>query len=54
MNDAPGDIVTAGGVVGAPIASVFQTDKISLKMRLPCAYAMRASNAIAWMSATVW
>lgn len=54
MSDAPGDIVSAGGVVGAPVASVFQTDKIALRMRLPCAWAVRASNAIAWMSATTW
>ena len=33
FDSAPGDVVSSGGVVSSPVASVFQTDKIALRMR---------------------
>ena len=37
----PAEIVTNGGVVVQPVASVFQTDRIALRMRMPAAWALR-------------
>jgi hypothetical protein len=54
FDTAPGDVVTAGGVVGAPVASIFQSDRVALKMRLPCGWILRSPSAIAFTNATTW
>jgi hypothetical protein len=54
METVPGEIVTAAGTIAAPIASVFQTDRILLRMRMPVAWTMRATGAIAWAQNVVW
>jgi hypothetical protein len=50
MDTAPGAI--GGG--SQQTYTMFQTDSIAIKMRLPVAYALRAANAIAWMQNVTW
>jgi hypothetical protein len=48
---------TAPGAIGTTTQStigLFQSDRVSLKMRMPVAYALRSSSAIAWMQNTTW
>jgi hypothetical protein len=55
MDTAPAEIVGTGGAVAQPsVISLFQTDRIGLRMLMPAAWALRASNAIAWMNSTAW
>jgi hypothetical protein len=49
---APADIVAGG--MAAPVASVYQTDNIALRMRMTASWTLRAPNAIAFMNATNW
>jgi HK97 family phage major capsid protein len=51
---SPADIVTAGGAVAVPTTNVFQTDRVALRMRMPCAWALRAPGAIAFVQSVVW
>ena len=37
-----------------PIGSMFQTDTIGLRLRWPITWALRASNAIAFMQSVDW
>ncbi|MBR1190076.1 phage major capsid protein [Bradyrhizobium sp. AUGA SZCCT0160] len=46
--------VGSPNVVAAPSRSLFQTDCTSLRMLLPAAWAIRAPNSIAWVSAANW
>jgi hypothetical protein len=54
MNDAPGEVVTVGGMTGAPIMSLFQSDTIGLKIRMPANWVLRAPGAVAWVSGVSW
>jgi hypothetical protein len=54
FDTAPLEIVGSGGVVAAPVGSLYQGDKIGLRLRMPLAWVLRASNAIAWMNSTAW
>jgi hypothetical protein len=54
---APAEIVSSGGGVVSPTGSIFQGDKVGLRMRMPLAWALRAppgSSAIAFMNSTAW
>jgi hypothetical protein len=51
---APAEIVGSGGAIASPVGTLFQGDKIGLRLRMPLAWVMRASNAIAWMNAVTW
>jgi hypothetical protein len=47
MNDAPAD--------GAPVTmSLFQTDTVALKVRMPANWIMRAPGGVAWISGATW
>src|SRR5262249_25914307 len=50
MDTAPVDVGTAS----QQTVSLFQTDKIALKMRMPLAWALRAPSAIAFMTGVNW
>jgi hypothetical protein len=50
----PSDIVGSGGVVASPVGSLLQTDRIALRMRMPVAWVLRASNAIAFVNNASW
>jgi Phage capsid family len=51
---APGEIVPAGGGFSGQTWSLFQSDRVGLKMRMEAAWALRSPNAIAWMSNVTW
>ena len=51
MNDAPEELVSAGGVLAAPIRSAFQTD---LRFMLPATWSRRSSKAVAWVQGAGW
>jgi Phage capsid family len=54
INDVPGEVVTVGGMSGAPIASMFHTDRVALKIGLSTNWVARAANAVAWVSGVTW
>jgi hypothetical protein len=45
----PSQIITDTGVVAHPVRSMFQTDVVSLRVRLPVSWALRDERGIAWM-----
>jgi hypothetical protein len=47
-------IVLPNGAVASNTRSVFQTDSVSLRLRLPITWALRVPGALAWMSAVNW
>jgi hypothetical protein len=50
----PQPLVDVGGVVARPIASVYQTDLVALRLRWPISWALRDPRAIAWMNSVNW
>jgi hypothetical protein len=54
MNDVPGEVVTVGGMTGAPIASLFQTDRVGLRIGMFTNWVLRAPGAVAWVSGATW
>ena len=54
MNDAPEELVSAGGVLAAPIRSAFQTDSIALRFILPATWSRRSNKAVAWVQGAGW
>jgi hypothetical protein len=50
----PGEVVDVGGVWARPVASVFQTDEVALKLRWPVSWGLRSPSAIAWMTNVNW
>jgi hypothetical protein len=54
MFDPAGEIVDGGGTFSKPIASLFQSDSMGLRLRLWASWVTRAPGAVAWMSATNW
>jgi Phage capsid family len=51
---APTDIVSSPGVVASSVVSVFQTDKVALKLRWPITWALRDSRGLAFMNLVNW
>jgi hypothetical protein len=51
---APTDVVSSPGVVASSFTSVFQTDKVALKLRWPISWALRSSAGLAWMTNVNW
>ena len=51
---APAEIVGSGGVIAAPTGSLAQSDRIALRMKMQAAWALRASNAIAFANNVAW
>jgi Phage capsid family len=54
MNDVPGEVVTVGGMTGAPIASLFQTDRVALKITMLTNWILRAPGAVAYVQGATW
>ena len=50
----PASAISTGGVMSVPVASMFQIDATSLRMKLPATWAVRASGGVAWMESTTW
>ena len=42
------------GVLATPTRSLWQTDTMSLRMRMPVNWAMRRTNMVAWMAGVLW
>jgi hypothetical protein len=43
-----------GNVVASPARSLFQTDAIGIRIRLPASWALRTPLALSWLTTTVW
>ena len=54
MNDQPGEVVTVGGLTGAPIASLFQSDRVALKISMSTNWVLRAPGAVAYVTGVTW
>jgi hypothetical protein len=50
----PGDIVDIGGITARPVASLYQTDAVGLRLRWPISFALRSSAGIAWIQNVNW
>jgi hypothetical protein len=50
----PQEIVTAAGTPATSVGSVYQTDEVLLRLRWPISWALRSSNALAWMTGVNW
>jgi hypothetical protein len=50
MNTTPGEVVASGGVV----ASVYQSDKVALRLRWPISWALRDARGLAFMQNVNW
>jgi HK97 family phage major capsid protein len=50
----PAALVDGAGVMAKPIRSMYQTDSVALRLRLPVSWTVRAPGAIAWMQAVTW
>ena len=50
-DDAPGP---DDGTLKAPTRSLFQTDAVALKIRLPISWALRDPRGVAWLTASGW
>ena len=53
MDSTPSEIVSSPGVVAYPVASIFQTDRVALKLRFGADWVLRDSRAVAWLT-TRW
>ncbi len=54
LDTAPGEIVPQGGSLTYPTGTLFQGDKLALKMRMEAGWTLRAPNTVAWMSSVSW
>jgi hypothetical protein len=52
--DPAGPLVDIGGIVAAPIRSMFQTDAAALRLRWPMSWALRSPQGVAYMTAVNW
>jgi hypothetical protein len=50
----PASAISTGGVIVTPVASKFQTDSASLRMKLPVTWGLRASGGVAFMTGVSW
>jgi hypothetical protein len=50
----PQPIVNDSGVIATPVASSFQTDTVTLRMRWPLSWSRRANDAIAFCTGVKW
>jgi hypothetical protein len=55
MDDVPPQIASGSpGVMASPTISLFQGDKIALKLRFPTGWALRDPRGVAWLTTTKW
>jgi hypothetical protein len=48
------DVADSGGTMAFPVKSMMQMDAVGLRLRMPCAWALRSPTALAWMDAVTW
>jgi hypothetical protein len=54
MASPASELVDIGGVMATPIKSMTQVDGVALRLRMPCAWALRSPVALAWLDNVVW
>jgi hypothetical protein len=54
MSDTPLPLVSGTGVVAVPQSSMFQTDRIAIKMVTNVSWGVRSPIGVAWMQNVVW
>jgi hypothetical protein len=54
FESVPAPLVDVGGVTARPIASVYQTDMVALRVRWPVSWALRDARGVSWMSGVNW
>jgi hypothetical protein len=54
MNDVPADLVSGAGAVGAPAISMFQSDRIAVKLRFWATWAAVAPGCVQTISGAHW
>jgi hypothetical protein len=54
LADPAAELVDLGGILAQPVKSMVQTDSVALRLRLPCAWALRSPSALAWLDNVVW
>jgi Phage capsid family len=47
-------IVLPGGGTASPVRSLYQTDSVAMRLRLPISWALRQPGALAWMQNVSW
>jgi HK97 family phage prohead protease/HK97 family phage major capsid protein len=50
----PLPIVDGAGVSAKPVRSLYQTDTMGLRMRMPVNWAMRRAGMVSWMAGVIW
>jgi hypothetical protein len=50
----PQEIVSPGGAVAVPVASIYQTDSLAVKLVWPLTWGIRATGAVAWLQGVNW
>jgi hypothetical protein len=48
------EFVTGAGAVASPVRSLWQTDTVGIRAILRCAWALRATGAVAWLQSATW
>jgi hypothetical protein len=54
MADPAAEAVDIGGVTALPFASLYQSDKVGLRLRWPISWALRTPQGISWMQNVNW
>jgi hypothetical protein len=54
LDTAPGQLVVGASTASGPAQSSWQTDGISLRVIFECSWALRSTNALAWITAATW
>jgi hypothetical protein len=50
----PQEIVSAGGAVAVPVASIYQTDSLAVKLVWPLTWGIRTTGAVSWIQGANW
>ena len=50
----PASAISTGGTISAPVASMFQIDAVSLRVKLPVTWDLRASGGVAFLANVTW
>ena len=53
-DSVPTAIVPSGGSPASPLRSLFQTDSVGMRLKLPAAWVLRDARGLAWTTTTAW
>jgi hypothetical protein len=54
MADPAGELVDIGGVFARPVASLYQSDSVALRLRWPISWILRDVRGVSWMQNVNW